>query len=51
MSGTLARYAAANLRAVTAWAIVAPLAVALTYFAVRLVLARVRLPTAVGAER
>ena len=51
LSGTLSRYAAANLRAVTAWAIIAPLAVALMFYALRLVLARVRLPAAVGAGK
>lgn len=44
LSGTVGRYATANLRAVSAWAIVAPLAVLLGFFVFRLVLSRVRVP-------
>lgn len=46
VSGTLGRYATANLRAVSAWAIVAPVAIALLFFVLRAVLARVRMPGA-----
>jgi hypothetical protein len=49
LSGTMSRYATANLRAVTAWAIVAPLAVGLFYVLLRLVLSRVRLPAREGS--
>ncbi len=40
LTGTLGRYAAANLRAVAAWALVVPLAVALLQLLLRPVLAR-----------
>lgn len=43
--GTVSRYATANLRAVTAWAIIAPLAIGLCFLVLRRVLARVRLPS------
>lgn len=44
IAGALGRYATANLRAVSAWAVVAPLAVLVGFFAFKLVLSRVRLP-------
>jgi uncharacterized protein (DUF2062 family) len=45
MGATVSRYATANLRAVTAWAVVAPVAVLVVYGLLRAVLARVRLPS------
>lgn len=42
LAGTVGRYAAANLRAVTAWGLVAPFAVGLLYLVVRPLLARAR---------
>ena len=42
VSGTMGRYAFANLRAVTAWALVAPVAVGLLYVVLKGVLARTR---------
>ncbi len=46
LAGTMSRYATANLHAFTAWALVAPLGVALMFFALRFVLVRVRVPGA-----
>lgn len=43
--GTVVRYAAANLRAVTAWALVAPLAAGLLFAGLRTLLARLPRPT------
>jgi len=47
--GTVARYATANLRAVAAWALLAPIAAGLLFAALRAVLARLPRPT--SAER
>jgi uncharacterized protein (DUF2062 family) len=47
-SGAISTYAGANLRAVSVWAVLAPVAVLLIYFALRFVLSRVRLG---GAQR
>jgi uncharacterized protein (DUF2062 family) len=44
--GTIATYAGANLRAVVAWALVAPVAAAALRLALRPLLARLRLPAA-----
>ena len=44
--GTVAAYAGANLRAVVAWALVAPVAAAALRLALRPLLARLRLPAA-----
>ncbi|GMU58259.1 MAG: hypothetical protein AMXMBFR34_00220 [Myxococcaceae bacterium] len=43
LTGTMGKYAVANVRAVTAWAIVAPLAVLLLSVVLRFILARFRL--------
>lgn len=46
LGGTVLRYLSANLRAVAAWALVAPLATLLLQFALRLLLSRLPLPAA-----
>lgn len=51
LSGTISHYATANLRAVTVWAIVAPVAIALVFFVLRPLLARVRMPVTVDAAK
>lgn len=45
LAGTIARYATANLRAVAAWGLVAPLAAALLFLGLRALLARLPLPS------
>lgn len=46
LGGTMLRYLAANLRAVAAWAVVAPVAIALLQWALRALLSRLPLPAA-----
>ena len=48
--GTVARYAAAILRAVVAWGLVAPVATAVLFFGLRAVLRRVPLPPAATTD-
>lgn len=45
-SKALGTYAGANLRAVSVWAVVAPIAVLVVFFALKFLLSRVRLPSA-----
>lgn len=45
VTGTMGRYATANLHAISAWALVAPVAVLVVFVVLRVVLARVRLPS------
>jgi uncharacterized membrane protein YfhO len=43
-SKALGTYAGANLRAVSVWAVLAPIAVVVIFFALKFLLSRVRLP-------
>ncbi|MEW5740276.1 MAG: DUF2062 domain-containing protein [Myxococcota bacterium] len=50
LAGTMGKYAAANARAVAAWAVVAPVAVVLLSVVLRVILARARLGARAAGE-